>query len=422
MSLADGCFRTDAWWGHVGTLRTLTDSNSEGGRMEVHVRCGLVFWLLLLCSCEASRPESDRGVARDSAGSRIIALPDESSADGRLQLSVDTSWMPAVQLETGHLLDLELVADRGILLLDELAEKITLVSNSGESLATIGREGEGPGEFNPQGLSQVIATDSSVLVPDLFLQRLTEFRLDGSVMGMRTFPLSPVYAVDWRKHPGGGLAFRAFEQFGDQIIRMDGEAVDTLLSLEISNDQGNLLLSPMTVWDLTDEGNVVITRTDWTSVELRRAGSGDLVWRAEWTRAPEELNESTLRHLDALVRDRILRDTPYISGDVLAQSLASIEYPAVAPVLAGLMVAENGDIWVRRARPVQEMGPEALAVGSPEGYGGPDWDVLDERGFLKARVRLPGSFAPRRFVGSWLYGILADELGIESPARVEIRF
>jgi len=390
--------------------------------MEVHPKYGVVFGLLLLCSCGAPLPESDGGVARDSAGVRIIALPGESSTDRRIQLSVDTSWRPVAGIETGDLLDLDLVADRGILLLDELAETITLVSNSGETLATIGREGEGPGEFNPQGLSQVIATDSSVLVPDLFLQRLTEFHFDGSVLAMRTLPLAPVYAVDWRRHPGGGLAFRAFEQFGDQIIRMDGEVVDTLFSLQISNASGNLLLSPMTLWDLTEEGNVVITRTDWTAVELRKAGSGDLVWRADWTRAPEELNATTLKHLEALVRNRIQRDAPYISADVLAQSLASIEYPTEAPVLAGLMVAENGDVWVRRARPVQEMGPEALAVGSAEGYGGPDWDVLDEGGFLKARVRLPRGFAPRRFVGNWIYGILADELGIEIPARVEIRF
>jgi len=377
---------------------------------------------VLLFGCEAPAGAPGAVIQHDSAGVRIIDLPIPSGEDRRIELTLDSSWNPAGDLETGDLLDMDLVPNRGILLLDELGEKVSFISNSGEVVVVMGRRGEGPGEFNPQGLSQVMATDSSLFVPDLFLQRLTEFSLSGEVLDMRTFPLSPVYAVDWRRHPNGGLAFRAFEQFGDQIIRLAGESLDTLLSLQISNDFENLLLAPVTVWDLTDDGNAVVARTDRAAVELREAGTGNLIWKAQWPEAAEELAETDVSHLEALLRERILRDAPNISAELLAQNLASIEYPTRAPVLAGLMVRQNGDIWVRWANPVQSMGLEALQVGSAEVFGGRDWDILDESGVLKERVRLPEGFAPRRFYGNRVYGILVDGLGIETVARVEVDF
>lgn len=95
-----------------------------------------------------------------------------------------------------------------------------------------------------------------------------------------------------------------------------------------------------------------------------------------------------------------------------------MSYPELAPALAGILAAPSGDIWVRRVQPVRSMGREALRVGSAEGYGGRDWDILDRDGFLRARVRLPERFTPRRFLEGWIYGILADDLGIERPARV----
>lgn len=387
----------------------------KGLRPAIGLSCAL-----LLCACQRPDEVSRTGTERDSAGVRIIELPGAEALVPSYELALDPYWNPAAGLETGDLLDIAVAPNGGVILLDELAEAIILVSESGEVLTRIGRQGEGPGEFNPQGLSQVIATDSSIFVPDLFLQRLTEFSLDGRVLGMRAFPLSPVYAVDWRKHPQGSLVFRAFEQFGDRLIRWEGEGVDTLLSLSDSNDNGNLLLPPITIWALGIHGNLVAARSNRAAVEFREAGSGALLWRAQWSWTAAEVGEADVRRLEGLVRDQILRDAPNISPELMARNMASIEYPTEAPVLAGLMVAENGDIWVRKAKPVQAMGRECLQVGTAEAYGGPDWEVLTPAGLLKARVTLPDGFSPRRFHGGWLYGILADDLGMETVARVEV--
>jgi hypothetical protein len=269
-------------------------------------------------------------------------------------------------------------------------------------------------------LGRMVATDSSVFVPDLFLQRLTEFALDGQVLGARPFPLSPVYAVDWRSHPGGGLVFRAFEQFGDQIVRLVGEAVDTVLSIPISNDYGNLLLPPTALWDISGEGDVVLGRSDRGAVELRLAGTGEVAWRAQWEDPANDLGDDGVAHLEGLLMDNILRATPEISDELLAQNLATIQYPTNAPVLAGIMAAPGGDVWVRRAKSVSAMGPEALLIGSVDGFGSRHWDVLTSEGFFRTRVEFPEGFTPRRFRGDWIYGILSDELGLETAARVRV--
>lgn len=146
--------------------------------------CGVGIWsivvlLTLLLGCDSPGQEPSYGVARDSAGVRIVELP-TWPADGPVtELSLDPSWAPSAGLEIGDLGDIDVVPGVGVLLLDELAVNVTVLSDAGDLLKVIGRAGQGPGEFDPQGLRTVVATDSSVFVPDLFLQRLTEFSFDG---------------------------------------------------------------------------------------------------------------------------------------------------------------------------------------------------------------------------------------------------
>lgn len=380
----------------------------------------VVALLSILLGCADAGEPSSAGTVQDSAGIRIIDLPESMAGVQEVDLTVDPSWTPAAGIELGDLGDVDVVQGRGVLLLDELAVNIRVLSNSGDLLAVMGRDGQGPGEFDPQGLSRIVTTDSSVIVPDLFLQRLTEFALDGEVLGTHPFPLPAVYAVDWRSFPGGGLAFRAYEQFGDQIIRMVGETVDTIFSSPLSNDFWGLLLPPQLLWDLSTDGDLVLARSDQGTVDLRREGMEQPVWRARWADPAEGLREEDVSHLEDLLTENILRESPDISPELLAQNLATITYPDQAPKLAGILAAPNGDVWVQRAKPVREMGVKVLLIGSVEGYGGRHWEVLDPDGFLKARVRLPESFTPRRFSGEWIYGILEDELGVETAARVKV--
>lgn len=374
--------------------------------------------LLCFSGCADSESLQFAGIARDSAGVRLIELTANAGADRLEVLPIDESWHPCRDMEFGTLSDLGIGSGDRLFLLDEMASTVTVLYSSGEVTAVFGRRGEGPGEFDPQGLSELVLTDSSVLVPDLFLQRITEFSFDGNVLGIKPFPYSPVYAVDWRKHPDGGLVFRALEQTGDLILRSFGESLDTLFAFSTFTENPNLLLSPTVFWDITPEGGLVLGRSDQAAIELRPRDTEKPAWVTRWNDHGGDLGTEDRAHLEALLTEQILRDAPTISGDQLAQNLAMIEYPERVPVMAGVLAAPNGDVWIRPAQPVQSMGTGALRVGKADAFGGRDWEVLNSEGFLRARIQLPVGFEPRKFFGGWLYGILEDDVGVQTVARV----
>ncbi len=124
---------------------------------------------------EVSR-DSGGGQARDSAGTRVIELPEPEETPERV-LALDTTWSARPALELGDLSDVDVTPNGGVLLLDRLAAQVIRLDAEGAVTARFGRAGAGPGEFDPRGLSVLVVTDSSVLVPDLFQQRVTELSL-----------------------------------------------------------------------------------------------------------------------------------------------------------------------------------------------------------------------------------------------------
>jgi hypothetical protein len=337
-------------------------------------------------------------------------------------LSTDPTWRPAEGLELGRLSDLAIGPEGQLLLLDGMAGQILVFSSAAPGPTTFGRSGEGPGEFSTRApLRGMIVTDSSVLVPDLDLQRITEFSVSGEVLAITPYPFA-VYAVDWRSHPAGGLVFRSLDESGDVLIRLREGRVDTLYSFPVDGVEPvpNLLLPPTSLWDVTARGELITGRSDRSRVELRAAESEHPVWIARFSLPEIVTGERDEAHLRELVAESVRRRSPGAAAELIQRSVASVHMPNRAPVLAGILAAPDGHVWVRRAKPVLSMGLEALRVGSAEAFGGERWDILNADGLLETRVRLPERFTPRRFSGPWLYGILEDELGVQTPARVSL--
>ena len=101
-----------------------------------------------------------------------------------------------------------------------------------------------------------------------------------------------------------------------------------------------------------------------------------------------------------------------------AALLQQVVLPGDRPLIAQIRAAVTGEIWVRPAGEIREMDREALRVGTAAGWGGTDWEVLDADGLLLERVRLPDKFTPTSFTEDGIYGILTDDLGVQSPGRV----
>lgn len=371
-------------------------------------------------SCADRTPGGTPEALADSAGIPLVRLPDPAEVGPPSTEALDTAWHPGRGAVIGNLLDLAILQDGRTVLLDATPPHILVFSRDGELQASFGSSGQGPGEFDPGGLSDLVATDSSLIVPDLHQQRITELTFEGDVLATRRLPLPRSFAVDWRRHPWGGLAFRDVHPEGDRLVRITGLTVDTLFIFPMAVDDPGLLLQPTALWDLTPEGDLVIARSDEPRVEKRAADTGQPIWIARRTDAGTMLSNAEKDHLLHLVTESAEAHSAGGTPELGAQILSTVGYPDRAPVFASMIVASWGDVWIRQALPVEAMDSDAVEPGPVAAYGGQIWQVLDPGGSLCAERRLPEGFSPRRLDGSWLYGIQEDTLGLAWAARTRV--
>lgn len=383
------------------------------------------------CTVESPPPAV---TVQDSAGIRIVELGSTAEAGSILSFPLDPSWTPDPTLEFGDLIDVRPGPDGGFVLVDGLSTTVAVLDRDGSVRAQFGTEGQGPGEFNPAGLSTVMVTDSTLLIPDLMQQRVSEFTPDGAFLGEAFFPLPAAHIVDWSRTSDGDRIFRLLAKDGDRILRSrnatGGPPLDTLFAFPPYEVEVNLLLPPTALWTVMADGGIVVGRSN--SSELRRFTTAQSSPTAvpEWiVRIDTEetaVTDAERDHLQSLVLESMGTDkqVEYSSEDI-AKIMSTVSFPTHRPLLSALRAAPDGTLWVRRVKEIRSMDRSALAVGKAAGFGGSEWDVLEADGTYRARVRLPENFEPTTWVarddgGVWIYGTHSDGLGIQTPARVQI--
>jgi hypothetical protein len=381
------------------------------------VRIGAVL-VLSVAGCGEGRQAAEPFVVRDSAGIRLIELLGPARDSSALEL--DPTWPATETSDLGGLLDVDVRPDGTIVLLERFGAEVLVLDGTGHELVRFGGPGDGPGEFNPQGLNVLITTDSSILVPDLFQQRISEFSYAGELMGTSRFPGEGGYAVDWRPHPSGGLVFRLLERTGDRLMLWRNEHLDTLLVFPATSSEPNQILAPVSLWDIRGDAVVLATSENWL-VRFSELDSDEPQWIARRPGGRTPLSDADRSLLEELLVNSAARQAGGAAptGQARAQLLAQVSFPSTRPSLAGLRLGD-GVVWVREASRIEDLDQEALRVGSAAGYGGPWWTVLTREGFVKALVRLPDNFTVTRITEDWLHGIHADELGVERPARTAV--
>ena len=150
------------------------------------MRSFVVTACVVSASCGGVSATADRwdGEVRDSAGLRIV----ENGARGLWTEGSEWAVRPALSLGggPGEADDLVAVADlaidsRGrVLVLDIVARQVRVFDERGEFAGTIGRSGEGPGEFSRFMTSLMVDPADSVIVPDWGQARVSIFAPDGT--------------------------------------------------------------------------------------------------------------------------------------------------------------------------------------------------------------------------------------------------
>ena len=293
--------------------------------------------------------------------------------------------------------------------------EIRIFDETGNHLATLGGEGEGPGEFREIGSAWAQGEEIEAFDGDL--RRVTRFGPGGT---LETIQLETTGAAE-RMAPGtfegGWLAYGVEEVGADGRDRMGVHSFDEsgmhrgvvaqVLGMRRyvhSRGGGPVPLSPW-AW-ITGRGNEVFVSqgSEARLMALDRDGVvlREVTWDVEPTTSPEE----ALR----VVVDSAVSRVP--EEDRASYRAVLDEAPAPQlPALAGLIVDELGFVWIRPYEPLRH-----AAVLGGLGRPGPGgvWRVLSPEGVQVSEVSMPEELEPSQITSDRVVGIRRDDLGVES--------
>ena len=389
--------------------------------------------VMLLAACtETADPGGATSVARDSAGVRIVesaapAWSDESSwrlSDaplldiGRLEGPDATQFF---QVSAGTRL-----SDGSFVLGSFGSHDLRRFTADGVHLWTVGREGEGPGEF--AGLMQVAAgPGDTILTYDFRQRRISRFGPDGTFLDARPLegPSEGGFAFVESLLPDGRTVF-TFRVFGgadgpppEGEIRRDTIGVHVSgLPGDSTRELGRFPGPEMVVLNSGEtEGGFSMTISSpafGRSTEIA-AGSSE-VWVGDTDRfeirryALDGRLEAIVRRTyeppvvdDALVGRAMEEELRGADDDnerrMIRRRWEEIPLPSTLPAYESLAVDREGNLWVQQYE----------IPGAPERI----WSVFSADGVWLGDVKFPDRFRPLEIGDDYVLGRFGDELDVE---------
>ena len=371
-------------------------------------------------------------VTGPASGWTVSAEP--VSAYGWIDGEPDTDFSDVAGLVYG--------ADGSIAVADRTLATITVLSAEGRVIATMGRPGEGPGEFSNLA-TLVSAGEGRIVAFDGDLQRLSEWTLDGALV--RDTRLSragqgrPIGAIG-RFADGGWWA-----RDGDRVVAAgpNGLGRDTVAYHALTDDGAlgeALARVPGSVTSQFDVGGMGAIRHALFSPRALGgvrgncllAGASDdpvhrLIDRTGAVRGEVRLDIAVERvteeHRRRWISAMVAETERNLGRDIPPRALETIERMGEAagmaermPFAHDLLVDGLGFIWIQ---PYQV----------PYGSGSPEWQVFAETGQPLGIVRLPDGFRPRHISSDAITGVWTDDLGrqfvrvhaLDRPGALESR-
>lgn len=408
--------------------------------------------------CSSGAP-SDVGVAvRDSAGVQIVenASPRWEEGDAwsvepepSLEMGGDPDQPEAQLYGVG---DVVVLGDGRVVVVNEGLVSVLLFDSAGSFLAPVGRQGEGPGEYRRvdaayrcpgdtvalNAFSQVSFFGSNARF--LRSERLNPTAGDGSslrVQGVASdcerFLLRGGYSVP-ELGAVGRVSYTLFWGTLDNLSR-DSLAASPGWEAEVDlvDDWPQPLPLPWgarAAWAVGRDGEedrVYLTMADRPEVQVFDGG-GRLVRILRW---PAEAAPVTAadRALYAEKRDRWLEKYPQVE-EAIPELGGYATVPSEKPVLLGLLVDDEGNLWARgypdaaAGRPdlYDYSDPDAPFRENPPPGAAPErWQVFDPDGRLLGTVEVPADLAVRTVHRNRLVGVWRDSLDVESVRFYRLR-
>ena len=317
---------------------------------------------------------------------------------------------------------------------DMLASRVQVYDSAGVFLQTIGREGDGPGEFRvPFG---IILVEDELWVGERL--RVSQFlpQAPGSIPDspaetrqfLASSSLKRARMIENRYYsPSYFYPLEGGFHYFYQVVA-DGGVVDTLPVPSLPNldrvrgtvfrgpgldaEQRRLISSlalapfePTAVWDLTNHGTV-IGGSGATSELHEFDAAGNVIRTIELPWEPRGISDSERADSTAALRQRLDALTvPLDQIEGVSPVIQSGTLPDHVPQYTAVFVGSDERIWLRLWPPVGELERT-------------DFAVLDTAGTLEAFVTIPVEFStdvPPFFGGSVIIGVQTDpRTGVQS--------
>lgn len=358
----------------------------------------------------------------------------------------------------GPVVDLLPGPDGSLYSLHQREGSIRRWSPDGTPSGLVGRGGEGPGEF--QRPWDMGFFGDSLWVWDLDGFHVSYFDLQGEFLG-RVSPRVDIGGPEgspprpsrpfrdgtflgrepaWSHEIATGeLTETAFAHMG-----AEGGSLGTIWmqpheprdGLALLREDGGGTFGPQAFGDgvayrIDDDGLVVVERRAWTGegeavFTLTRIGlAGDTAFsvRVPYTPVPmaaERIDSAVVAVTESMYEFMSARQ-PGLARGALEQRIRDATYkPAHVPPVGGIMLDDDGNIWVRRFDPV-ELDPGELDTGELDpGEAFNEWWIMDPHGIPLARTLTPMGLRVRHIGNDVVWGTERDDLDVDYIVRYRL--
>ncbi len=368
-------------------------------------------------------------------GGDAQARPDRDAVVAQRTLSLGEDEDSAIVFAKVN--DIAIAADGTIYVGDSGDQNIKVFDANGRFVRRIGRKGKGPGEFTT--VDRLSISGDTLLVEDMNGHRFTTFNPDGSVIathprdrgdGHSTF-LTRRSSVGWvgdirNIAKGDGRAnvwaapltkLFAIDPYSLNVVRQlyDLPHPDTSRSRDVFHAS-----RPGTIGQ--DYVYFGVQARPY-EIHVHDISSGKFVRKFTQDFKPRRVREEWLK--EAHVRlEEIFKERPDAFGGeqpMFAQLDALSLGETMSPIWS-MREGADGNLWVQRLDLLTDPADYILGyTGSlfAKGGGASTWDVFDPTGRRLKQVVFPASFRMFYANGLSAYGIVTDELGVQSVAKYD---
>jgi hypothetical protein len=315
------------------------------------------------------------------------------------------------------------LADGRVVVADRGAHALRWFASDGTGLLTMGRDGEGPGEF--RFIDGLLEIGDSIAVFDAQLHRLSIFGPDGkfarliNLTGKNDAPLGlrPIgristggwIAVATTEHTTGEASGPRRDSTWIWMVGQDGQA-DTLIASLAGNDvliaANDRFLGVMkapfgrTTTIRAHDGSLWVGTADDYRIDALDL-QGRLITSIRRDQRPSILEPRNAKaSVESLRQGRQSGPMAEMIGRAYDEALSKLKLPEFEPPYSTFRIADDSTLWVER-------------FATERATSATKWDVFSVKGEWQGTITLPPAFTPTQISRDEILGIWKDPDGVD---------